>query len=286
MLQLDHAQQERLRYASFVVESAQLVYVEAPKAGCTSLKHTIASLYGVDYSRTSTTLKAEKSSSLGIHDRSLLAVPSLLEFGEEGASAIVSSNDYIRFCLVRNPFLRLVSVWLDRLLCRAISPLNPLVCALGFPKYRAEIRHLQIEFAQFVDYLFKHEAPTFSNHHWSRMVDLLMPDALNYNCVIKVERPELLKSVERHVVQHGHVWPGIPKFNKSLLNIGFELYNHVSAKRVLEIYEEDFTRFSYDKFIPRMNPTSITLPDESLVNSIQERNQRVSFLSLSARGLI
>lgn len=262
------------------------MYVETPKAGCTSVKHSIISLYGSDYRASALTMKAEKTSWLGVHDRSLITIPSLMDFDEDQAISILQSRDYMRFCLVRNPFMRLSAIWLDRMLCRSISPLNSLVKAIGFPSYRADIEHLRLEFAQFVDHLYKHEAPSFSNHHWWRMVDLLLPDILSYDCIVRVENSDGMLPIQQHVSNKGLVWPGTPHFNGSFFNLGLELYSEIAFRRVLAMYEEDFDKFNYDKCPVYSHSSTRILPDEHYIRSIQERNERISFLSLRARNML
>ena len=287
MVDFTVAQQNRLRYSSFVVSNTRLLFVETPKVACTSFKHAITALDGQNFKEFSYSLMSTKTGALGVHDRGINRVPSLLDYPNYRVAEILTSKEYLRFCAVRNPFSRLASSWIDKILCHSLSLNSPLVEALGFPEYRDNLHYLQYQFSEFVNYLYNAEAPAFSNHHWQTMTELLLPELIDYSLVIRVEElTEYVGTLISHVESYGQVWPGLPWFNESLLSMGSELYTQHSSRRVAEMYECDFARYGYCHKSAAILKRTHKLPEKQFVRSIQERNRRISYLSLRARGAI
>lgn len=287
MIEFTAGQRARLGYASFVVADARMLFVETPKAACSSFKHTIASLAGADFGGLQNSLMAAKSDAMGIHDRSAVSVPSLFDQDSEQQTEILTSESYARVCVVRNPFARLASAWADRLLCHSISPLAPSIKELGYPEYRPEIGFLREQFAEFVNHLYRKEAPHFSNHHWNTMEQLLLPDVISYNLEIRTE--ELAKGVAKlisHIEEQGMVWPGLPRLNENPVQLGLELHTPLTVRRVAEMYEVDFHRYGYRPKFASLAMPSIVLPDADSVRDVQQRNRRIFYLSLKVRGLL
>ncbi len=278
----------RLRYASFVVLPARLVYVETPKAACTSLKHTVAALGRAHpMQRLQQTAMAAKTLAQAIHDRALVALPSLIDLTPSEQERILTAEDGIRFCVVRNPYDRLASAWADRLLMHSLSPLATIVSQLGLPRYLPDWGYLRACFGEFVMHLWRNEFPHFSNHHWWTMTQLLMPERLNYNLVIRIEDFRTgLRQLIAHVESQGIVWPGLPRFNETPLPGARHLYTPAAARKVREMYAEDFETFGYDpEFSPPREPPP-PLPDAACVHALQARNRRIFELSLRLRGLL
>ncbi len=284
-MELTQKQRRRLDYASYVLRDLSLVYVETPKVACTSFKHSIAALSGIDFRSMQHTKMAAKTPALVIHDRQLFDVPTLSQLSAGELAAILNSSSYLRFCLVRDPFRRLASAWADRVLCRSISPKAPILRHLDFPRYRADWRYLHALFAEFVDHLYRVEFPKFTNHHWQLQHQLLLPGVLNYNLVIKLE--DLSRDVTqlvRHIEAHGVAWPGLARLNDTPFHFGTSLYTPTVARKVIEMFEEDFDAYGYATTIDYASSASQSLPTFELVNAIQERNVRIFQHSLMLRG--
>src|SRR5262245_32437292 len=132
-MQTSESARYRLSLDSYVVMSAAVVYMATPKAACTSFKHLMATLAGVDIGNLAQSLLPAKTKELAVHDRSLLKLPSLLDVSDAVRTQVLTSQEFLRFCVVRNPFRRLASAWLDRILCHSLSPIAPIMQYLEFP---------------------------------------------------------------------------------------------------------------------------------------------------------
>ena len=280
-------QLNRLAYGSYVLQDIQLLFVETPKVACSSFKHVVAAIGGVDVNEISASLAPATTQAMTIHDRDAILLPSLVDLPSTQATNILRSSEFVRFCVVRNPFARLASAWVDKIMCHSLSPIAPVAKFLGFPHYRADINYLREQFSEFVAYLYHHEAPDFSNHHWFTLNELLLPDFINYTLEIRLENLETgLQRLAAHVEQQGIVWPGLPRFNETRIHIGLDIYTPATIQRVAEMYERDFKRYEYATKIDKNHRSFSRLPETEAIRATQESNQRVFYLSLKARGII
>jgi hypothetical protein len=279
-------QRERLAYDSYVLPDAALVYMATPKVACTSFKHLVAALHGTDIGMASHSLTAAKTNELAIHDRNVIKQPSLLDVSEQERVHFLGSADVLRFCIVRDPFRRLASAWLDCILCHSLSPMAPILHHIEFPEYIADWCYLTERFGEFVGCLYDRESPKFSNHHWQTQCDLLLLDVMNYNLVARIENlSDALTEITRHLQERNLSWPGLPRFNEAPVKYSSQLYTAATARKVAEMYEAYFSTFGYVPNVESDGNTPI-LPDVELVQAIQKRNQRIFHLSLKARGMI
>ena len=282
---LDATKLSRLAYASYYLKELKLVYVETPKAGCTGMKHTVGVLAGHDIGISQKSDMGFMTNIMAIHDRKLIDIPSLCDLSDEKFNQVMNCPHHVRFCIIRNPYTRIASAWSDRLLCQTLSPNAPILEHVKFPKYRADWGYLRSCFAEFVNHIYHHEAPAFSNHHWQSMDQLLLPEVVNYSHVLRLEQLDTdIAPIVAHVQKSGAIWPGMPVVNKTPLPVGIELYNAQTAAKVREIYATDFLAFGYSPDIKDSTLSSIsTLPDETWMRALQQRNRRISTLSLKQR---
>lgn len=286
-MQLNPAQRARLNYASYVSMPTSMVYVETPKAACTSFKHLVAALNGVDSRDLQNSVIAAKTSALVIHDRPLIKLPTLSQLSDEERGYVLSAPEFLRFCIVRDPYNRLVSAWADRLLCHSLSLIAPILKYLSFPEYIPDWNYLRLRFSEFVDHLYRHEHPKFTNHHWQPQCTLLLPDLVNYNLVIRLEElAQHLPKIIAHVEGKGLTWPGLPRIHETPFSFGNALYTASSARKVREMYAQDFSDYGYDTKIDIIHGDAGPLPEVMPVQAMQERNRRIILLSLKIRGML
>jgi hypothetical protein len=279
-------QSHRLALESYVLTDAALVYMATPKVACTSFKFAVAALHGVDISALAPSLMAAKTNELAIHDRAVVKQPSLLDISEQERAHVLGSTEVLRFCVVRDPFRRLASAWLDRLLCHSLSPIAPILRHIDFPEYIPDWGYLSERFAEFVGCLYDREHAHFSNHHWQKQCDLLLPDLMNYNLVARLESlSTALSVITRHIQKRGLTWPGLPRFNETPVKYSSQLYTASTARKVAAMYEADFAAFGYGTKV-ESSGNIVSLPDTEFMRAIQKRNQRIFYLSLKVRGLV
>ena len=279
-------QRERLALESYALVDAGILYMATPKVACTSFKHTVAALYGIDASALPLSLMAAKTNDLAIHDRAVVRQPSLLDLSDQERAYMLEAGEVLRFCIVRDPFRRLASAWLDRILCHSLSPIAPIFRHIELPKYVPDWTYLSARFSEFVTCLYEHDGPNFSNHHWQRQCDLLLPDLMNYNLVARLENLSAgLTVIIDHLQKRNLTWPGLPRFNETPVKYSSRLYTSASARKVAAMYGADFAMYGYPTVV-EPGGHSAALPPVEFVEAIQKRNQRIFHLSLKVRGLI
>ena len=172
--------------------------------------------------------------------------PSLADYSPDEVVHMLSSDNWFRFCVVRNPYDRLVSAWKQKL----VSDNDP-----GYAWLREEIRSAfgtgvdcAIPFRDSVEYLAANEAMA-RDAHWMPMWSTMRPDIVAYDVVGRFEHfqsdfADILRQlgapreVESMAAMITNATPTIP------LNA---LYDSELANRVYSHYEADFTAFDYAK---------------------------------------
>jgi hypothetical protein len=98
----------RLAYGSFVADSGNYVYLETPKAACSTMKALLMELAGRQLPKPGA-LTVERVMHFNMHHKRIHQFKSLSDLDPEDALAMLVSPEVVRFCVVRNPYARLVS---------------------------------------------------------------------------------------------------------------------------------------------------------------------------------
>jgi len=275
----------RLRYGSYISMKSSFMYMETPKAACSSFKHLLAALSNQNQETFHSSTMIAKTAVETIHDRGLFELPSFVDLSSEQREHVLVSEGFLRFCVVRSPFQRLASAWIDKFLCHSLSPNAEILQYIDFPEYIPDWNYLRLKFNEFINHLYHVEFPNLSNHHWQQYHQLLLPHIINYNLIIKVEELKFnLAHLVKHIEDQGQTWPGLPRINETSFDFSSNLYTVNSVKKVHEMFRNDFVDYGYEtlKSLPTSN--SIALPAAGLIKAIQQRNQRINYLSLKLRS--
>lgn len=250
----------RLRYGTFVSLARRYVYVETPKAACTSIKRMIAALDGVDINYTSPPYHRETRLEMFVHQRRYFDLPSLLDLDQTVRDDIFSGADrWFAFATSRNPFSRAVSVFENKI-------------RLGEPRYRAlEARYgdrgafssVRDAFKAFVDEVLCDPARRDLDPHFSAQSRLLMPRLIPYSRIFKLdEMDQLVEQLTAHVgVEGGADAPALPRENAGFGGSWRDYYDGEAALGVAQAYAEDFSVFGYDPQDWRGGSGSVEDPD-------------------------
>jgi hypothetical protein len=260
--------ESRLAYASFASVDDRFVYLEVPKAACTTMKILLRELYGSAPLKLFGPLRREADRSMFVHARENVPLPPLTALGEKDQRDLLEAPDVLRFTVVRNPYARLVSAWRSKVfLCDpSVEDVYAAVRGAAPPVGRKQ----PIGFAEFVAYIESRVGETW-DAHWQRQVDLIFPKAFSFTHVGRAEDFGATSGIlSRHLNRQAIT---APRANETFVRPAAR-YSEELARRVYGLYEEDFTTFGYDSdswprgqenYPPVMN-------GEGLIDEIIERN--------------
>ncbi len=262
----------RLRYSTFVNLDRRYLYFEVPKAGCTTIKSLIHRLEGLPPIPPFTGALREVRRDMFIHNRSLFALKSLLDYTDAQQEEILTAPDMFRFSVVRNPYSRLVSAWSDKI--RQCSPGYESFykrLAGGLPAPDGSTPPLPFE--TFVADLSRHDIAT-ANPHWRLQSAHLLAEAVPMSFIGRLEN--LDDAITLFLEKAGFD----PNARAGAMNPGGAAQSHYSealADQVWTLYEPDFRAFGYDreswrpKSLPPRHPPGYVAESKHIAELI-ERN--------------
>jgi hypothetical protein len=268
----------RLSYGSFVSLEHKILYLETPKAACTTIKGLLRELCGAPPIEYRVGAQRESRRDMFIHIRSNVPVPSLLDLDEQTQRHVLTAPDFLRFSIVRNPYSRLVSAWRNKIM----------LCEPGYEhiyrKLMGDMPSLDskkiLAFEQFLRFIENEPDLRSCNPHWQRQVDLLLYPAVPYTHIGKLEQlPMTLDLIGKHLGAAKPLWVGR---SNSTGGGGRDPIDAATAARIHALYAEDFKTFDYDRESwqnisePRDDPAVVA--ETRFIDEIIERNLIISYL--------
>jgi hypothetical protein len=233
----------RLAYGSFVGDKLNYVFLETPKAACSTMKWVLAQLENRNVKLRH--IGKESNLAMIIHFRASHGIKSLLELPVEQRQALITQNDVVRFCVVRNPYARIASAWADKIrqkepgfdcLWETIAEHNktdPLKC----PTFKA-----------FISWLVGTQNPKNCNPHWRLMRNLLLPELIHYTHILHTEQLATELQEVLDIICPEQQAARLLKdcrTNESLPIEWRTLYDAETAHWVAEFFQEDFNAYGY-----------------------------------------
>jgi hypothetical protein len=233
----------RLLYGSFVSVPNRYVFVETPKAACTSWKRFLVEMEDARVDDKARFYQRETTLEMLIHQRQHIRIPTLLDISLNTLEEIwATDTDWFKFAIVRNPFSRLVSVFENKV-------------RFGEPGYQ----HLEARFGDRSGFNNAGEAFTAfacevssdaelraKDAHLRSQVDLLMPKLVQYSRVFRMEdMNEAVSLVNQRTAQGKHPVK-LPSSNESTRRPWKSYYSLQTAEAVATAYAEDFEEFGFD----------------------------------------
>ncbi|NBB83196.1 MAG: sulfotransferase family 2 domain-containing protein [Alphaproteobacteria bacterium] len=236
---------KRLTYASYVSQKYKYVFVETPKAACTTLKNLIHRLEDLPPIQIPSGLPQTKLD-MYIHNRQKFLLPSLVDLDKDAAREALFSDEYFRFCVVRNPYSRLFSAWLDKV--KLVEP--------GYARIVKEINQYYerpadtiVEFEDFVAFVCRNQDVNRCDHHWRLQIRLLFPHCINYTHIGRLESLATTFGLFLgHLRKHGFAGQ-LPerKRNQSPPVRWQDAFDRHLADQVFSRYAGDFAAFAYGR---------------------------------------
>jgi hypothetical protein len=224
-----------------VLPQQRVLFLPMPKAACTSVLWTLAELAGMRTEDFAGSTLPEPSAALTVHDMNAWAPEHRLATYEgQERDRVLGEDGWLRFTVVRDPWHRLWSAWMSKLLLR-----EPRFVALygdqpWFPRLPESPRAIVEDFRHFVAAVGAGEA---QDVHWAVQRDL--SDQLPLGHIGRAERMgETLARLFEHV---GIDPPQVARRqNASPLGLPPHAYDEPSAAIVRDCFAADFEAFGYD----------------------------------------
>ncbi len=271
---------DRMSYGSFISRRYKILYVETPKAACTSLKNLIAKLEGIDFEPLRRKpYYMETKINMFVHQRLYVNIPTLFEIEQEEFEGLSRPNsDWFRFAVTRNPFSRLFSFYVNKLLLKEPGDL-PIYNMFGNVD---STEALAADFSRFVSHLSE-DFQTLSRweFHLAQQCDLLLPELIAYDEIFKIESLDRLSQALSK--RTGIPDLSIPHSNRAIIEGWRSFYNDESIRIVKNLYAKDFDRFGYsldlhDAGDGRPAARQAGPVDFKMINEIRQRNELIKYL--------
>ena len=185
----------RWPYGSMMVsEKDKLLYIPVAKCACTSLKSMMVELAEVD--------RPEAVMGLGVHfvtDRFNTGVQ-LKDKPIDLAREILASDQYFKFSVIRDPFERLVSAYLEKFVYKRANKRNLVHTQQVVRNVQGDDHfdpHAGISFDQFVEYILRH-SPHDLDPHWRPQYLYF----LGVRHLSRIFRLENIDQLEQYLLQH------------------------------------------------------------------------------------
>ena len=223
-----------------------VVYVATPKAACTTLKATLWRWHLRDADCV--------VDPAAIHRRTDATFRAPRELGFRRFMADINAADYVRFCFVRNPYTRLLSCYLNKIVGRN-SEGRLRRDGLAFRAKFGFAEDDDIPFAAFVERIAS-ESWYEANPHWRIQTEQLLWGGVRYDFVGRFESfpaeldrlaRELDVDLRRYLLDRRH------HATNAHLHVD-RFYTPELQARVRDLYRPDFDAFGYDDALPAPGP--------------------------------
>ncbi len=223
------------------------LYVETAKAACTTIK-TVLGEWEFSDCNLGEDIPAAYLSNVHIN---VLGTPFIKPFqlGKSGFDELLESRRLVVFSFVRNPFSRLLSAYLDKMLRASPEsfPIHDEMKRLGI-----DLQAGQVSFAQFLDCIGSMmRRGVVLDKHWRPQTWQMSIDLINYDYVGKVEH--LNADLTPIATRLGLPQPVIDRTFGHETGATSQLhayYDNYCKDKVLELYASDFDAFGYDRSLP------------------------------------
>lgn len=267
----------------FLAERSRVVYMRVPKAACTTMLWTLMELEGHDPESMDRSLKPLLSTpDVLVHDMNFYPLPTLKTASPALIDEALTSSEWLRVAVVRNPYARLYSAWESKILLgppknMRFSGAPPLVEVEGGVDVGASFR-------AFVRVFERDSRRWLSEKHFGLQLDLIPVDILDgIELVPTSDIPHLLKRLS---MRTGMTF-GSHRSNEGLGFDGTKFLDDQTAEIIRKIYAKDFelTGSDPDGFTPG-DPVVLDPVALRLIRIAGARNDRTVLLSNAYKEIV
>lgn len=259
-----------------VARDLRMVFVPTPKVGCTSIMWAMARAEGTAAASSVVSARGEQSRDQTIHDPVIHGLPTLAGVGADERRAILGDPSWTRFCVTRDPYSRLLSGWVNRVLLNSADALGDDLAFAGDAMRVGAPADLGVAFRAFVRELLAGPTPTVTDAHFVPQVSLVRPDAFPYTDVVPLR--ELAAFTTRTAASS----PVRRSFDPQPMNASIRIapsavYDAATAALVDAYFAEDFDRLGYERvdFADTVDPLPLTAREAELIAIVREKSDRL-----------
>ncbi len=219
----------QVNYLINISETYKYIYFETPKVGCSTIKRTLHKL------------EVDNLSDIpeDVHDKNSSPLLSPLELEKNFTEYL--NDDYFKFTFVRNPYTRILSCYLDKIVGRSKIVFLP---KIGFDP------SAELSFKEFL-LAVKKQSYAEMDSHWKPQSVLLAADSISLDFIGRQENFDndiqkalaIINKTESNLNTIENEAPHAVGANKKLQ----EYITDDIANLIQEIYTDDFSLYGYSK---------------------------------------
>ena len=267
----------------YIHEPAKVLYVKASKSACTTMLWALLEMGAYDPSDLLASSQPRIMRSQLVHDAARYPVPTIDQVGTQLREEALTSAEWMRLAVVRDPYERLYSAWESRILLRAPGPW----LELAQPGLVTDGDRLDVaaSFRTFVAAMAQDRGAWQADPHFAQQVHLLALDEIDYTDLVPTAKlGELFEQLSQRSGRT--VAPG--RSNEGLGFKASEVFDASTALLAEDLYAEDFNRLGFARRTT-WAPSSVILegPSRKALEMVHARNERLLELALDlqvARG--
>ena len=221
--------------------NSSFIYFQVPKVACSTIKATLQSL---EAKRSGINLTEDRK----IHNKGQSPLLSPSQVGLDLFFQMLDDPNIFKFCLVRNPYTRVLSAFLDKMRWKSQQKEE---VAKALNRDVSE----KITFEEFLEFL-RTQTPYEMNPHWRPQTHQLFWKLVNYDFVGRFEDFAgnfnlILQKVYPNEVEEFKIENRTNHATKASKKIE-KFYNTTTQDLVREIYQVDFESFNYSLELPNL----------------------------------
>lgn len=211
-----------------------IIYIGNPKAGCSTIKHSLKLAQAAEYSRAGIAFEARA----GLPHK---ADECLKTFG---LSRSARSQRFLISC-VRNPFTRVLSAYIEKVAERDIRE-YPGIPKRAKGKEYPELRNRNVSnFEQYLTAIADFKSKRLDPHFRPQNINIDFPN-IDYDAIFYLEHLSVLSKFLSGVTTEFNLETFAPHSQSAGSKLR-DYYTDRSVKLVQEIYSKDFSLFGYSK---------------------------------------
>ena len=258
----------------YVVEEAKVLYVQVFKAACSTMLWTIAEMVGYGPADHPLSTDLHVTRSLTIHDVALHPVPTIDAVSPALRHEALTSPDWLRVAVIRDPYSRLYSGWESRVLLLHDGPWSE------YPQselvFEDGLLDLGQSFRSFVASVAEHRSIWQGDFHFAQQVYQLALDEIDFTDLVTTsDLPVLFSRLSERCGRTLN--PG--RHNEGLGISLDDVYDPATTSLCEELYDQDFARLGFPhRTFSGPRPVVLDAVATAGLRLLDERNKRIEDL--------